>query len=142
MPQAALGAPGARQEQPLSTGTCAAQPGQRMRINPRRNQNSPAAAALLLWGEEAGPGAERAAVPWLVSPGVTSMGVGRGGTSTSGRGPLRWPACAKCIFSQIKCSDLVKFEYIPGTQDKSQPLSLPHLPNFKLLLQRQNFKTK
>lgn len=86
VPQAVFGAPGAQKGQPLSRGTCAAQPGQRMRINLGRNQNSPAAAALLLWGEGAWPGAERAAVPWLVSPGVTATGVGRGEPAPPGGG--------------------------------------------------------
>lgn len=71
----------------------------------------------------------------LVPPGWEMQG----GTCTSEQGPLPRPACAKCIFSQIKCSDLVKFEYIPGTRGKSQPLSLPYLPNFKLLLQKAEF---
>lgn len=33
------------------------------------------------------------------------------------------------FFFQIKCSSLVKSEHIPGTQDKSQPLFSPYLPN-------------
>lgn len=34
-------------------------------------------------------------------------------------------ACAKRIFSQIKCSSLVKFEHIPGTQTELSLSSLP-----------------
>lgn len=58
------------------------------------------------------------------------------GSCSQGRGLHQ--ACAKRIFSQIKCSSLVKFEHIPGTQDESA--SLPSL--VAKLLQRQNFKTK
>lgn len=48
-------------------------------------------------------------------------------------------ACANHIFSQIKCSSLVKFEHIPRTQDKSQPLFPPYLPNcFKGRILKQN----
>lgn len=49
------------------------------------------------------------------------------GSSSYGRALHR--AHANHIFSQIKCSSVVKFEHIPGTQDEAQPLFPLYLPN-------------
>ena len=87
-------------------------------------------------------GAEQRAAPGKkhqhpqMSPGATWVG------NAGGDLHLRAGPTSTASVSQIKCSDLVKFEYIPGTRDKSQPLSLPYLPNFKLLLQKAEFLNK
>lgn len=79
--------------------------------------------------------------PLLQQPLRQELGGGKpapwDGSCSHGRGLHQ--ACANCIFSQIKCSSLVKFEHIPGTQDKSQPLFPPYLPNvFKSRILKQN----
>ena len=79
--------------------------------------------------------------PLLWQPFAQEMGGGKpvpwDGSCSHGRGLHR--ACANHIFSQIKCSSLVKFEHIPGTQDEAQPLFPPYLPNcFKGRILKQN----
>lgn len=67
----------------------------------------------------------------LWHPLVQELGGGKpmpcDGSCSYGRGLHR--AHGNHIFSQIKCSSVVKFEHIPGTQDEAQPLFPLYLPN-------------